>query len=216
VAPQAIALLGAECTGKSTLALALQQALSKRGFRVTRVDEELRSWCDAHQRTPFAQEQASIAREQRRAVESVSDGDFVICDTTPLITAAYSDLLFGDQSLYACALEHHSRYALTLLCGTDLSWVADGIQRDGEAARLRFDARLREVLTQHRIAFCTVLGVGDARLRNALRNFDTHVLRQPSTAPEAQAPWKWMCERCSDAACEHRLFRKLVQQDPML
>jgi HTH-type transcriptional repressor of NAD biosynthesis genes len=216
VAPQAIALLGAECTGKSTLTTALQHALSERGFRSARVDEVLRSWCDAHQRTPFAQEQACIAQAQLAAIEAVTDCDFVLCDTTPLITAVYSDLLFGDDSLYADALQHQRRYALTLLCGTDLPWVADGLQRDGEAARLQFDARLREVLTQQRIAFCTVLGVGEARLQSALRNFDAHVLRQPCAGLDTQAPWRWQCERCSDAACEHRLFRKLVQQDPML
>ena len=216
MAPRAIALIGAECTGKTSLTTALLAALTLRGLRVARTDEYLRTWCDTQQRTPLAHEQAAIAHAQADALLAATGCDYVLCDTTPLLTAIYSELLFGDTSLYPFALEHQTHYALTLLCGTDLPWVADGIQRDSEAARLRFDARLRAVLTQHRIAFCTVLGMGEARLQNALRNFDAHVLRQPSATPDTQAPWKWMCERCSDAACEHRLFRKLVQQDPML
>lgn len=211
MATHAIALLGAECTGKSTLAAALQAALTSKGYRTQRVDECLRAWCDQHRRTPQAAEQAAIAHAQAAAMQAAaSDCDLVLCDTTPLITAVYSELLFGDASLYPMALQHQRRYALTLLAGTDLPWVGDGIQRDGAAARLRFDGRLREVLVQHGIAFCTVLGQGQARVQNALRNIDTHLLRTPALDAGAQPAWKWMCERCSDAACEHRLFQGLL------
>ena len=47
-----IALLGAESTGKSQLASALSARLQQSGLAVHRVDEYLREWCDAHQRTP--------------------------------------------------------------------------------------------------------------------------------------------------------------------
>lgn len=207
-------MLGAECTGKSTLALALQSALSAKGYRTTRVDEFLRTWCQQHQRTPRAEEQAAIACAQTDAIQATATGgcDMVIGDTTALTTAVYSELLFGDTRLYPRALQHQRRYALTLLAGTDLPWERDGIQRDGAAAQLRFDTRLREVLVQHGIAFCTVLGQGPVRVQNALRTIDTHLLHQPARDMGAQPAWKWMCERCSDAACEHRLFQGLLQQ----
>jgi nicotinamide riboside kinase len=78
-----IAVLGAESTGKSTLAADLQQALSAEGRRVTQVEEVLREFCDARGRTPRQHEQAGIAAEQTRRIEAAAAGhDIVIADTT--------------------------------------------------------------------------------------------------------------------------------------
>lgn len=214
MAAQVIALVGAECTGKSTLALALQTALSARGLRVARVPEALRDWCQQHQRTPQAHEQAAIALTQAQAIDTAAqDCDWVLADTTPLNTAVYSDLLFGDSSLYPMALEFAQRCALHLLCATDLPWVADGLQRDGEAARLAFDTRLRTVLAQQRLAYATILGQDEARTQRALRQLDTALFATASNSEAAQTPWKWSCERCSDARCEHLLFSALIQKE---
>lgn len=214
MAAQVIALVGAECTGKSTLAQALHTALSARGFRVTHVSEVLRNWCQQHQRTPQAHEQAAIASAQAQAIEAaMQDCDWVLADTTPLNTAIYSELLFGDSSLYPMALEFAQRCALHLLCATDLPWVADGLQRDGEAARLAFDTRLRTVLAQQHLAYASILGQGEARTQRALRHLDTALFATSSNAEVTQTPWKWSCERCSDARCEHLLFSALVHKD---
>lgn len=212
MAAQVIALLGAECTGKSTLAQALHTALSARGLRVACVPEILRDWCHAQQRTPQAHEQAAIAQAQAQAIEAATHScDWVLADTTPLNTAIYSELLFGDSSLYPMALEFAQRCALHLLCATDLPWVADGLQRDGDAARLAFDTRLRTVLTHERIAYASILGHDADRTQRALRQLDTALLATTSSSEAAQTPWKWSCERCSDARCEHRLFSALLE-----
>lgn len=212
MAAQVIALVGAECTGKSTLAHALHTALSERGLRVIWVPEILRDWCRQHQRTPQAHEQEAIAQAQAMAIDAAAqDCDWVLADTTPLITAIYSELLFGDNSLYPMALKFAQRCALHMLCATDLPWVADGLQRDGEAARLAFDTRLRTVLTHERIAYATILGQGEARTQRALRQLDATLWAQPSARSAPQVPWKWSCERCSDARCEHQLFSMLIE-----
>ncbi len=62
-----VAIVGAESTGKSTLALALRDTLAADGTRVACVSEALRDFCDAHARTPRRHEQAGIAAEQVRA-----------------------------------------------------------------------------------------------------------------------------------------------------
>lgn len=212
MAAQVIALLGAECTGKSTLAQALHTALSARGLRVARVPEVLRDWCQQHQRTPQAHEQAAIAQAQARAIEAAAQtSDWVLADTTPLATAIYSDVLFDDTNLYPMALEFAQRCAIHLLCATDLPWVADGLQRDGEAARLAFDTRLRAVLTRQHVPYATILGQGEARTQRALRHMDTALWATPSADQTTPTPWKWSCERCSDARCEHLLFSALIE-----
>lgn len=154
-----VALLGAECTGKSTLAEALATH-----FNAGLVSEYLREWCDAHGRTPQRHEQAAIAAEQAARIEAASRRhDLVISDTTPLITALCSQHYFADDSLLAGALAFQRRCALTLLCAPDLPWEADGIQRDGPAVRAAYDARLRATLADHGIAWIDIAGTAAER-----------------------------------------------------
>jgi nicotinamide riboside kinase len=159
-----IAILGAECTGKTTLLADMAAHLRARGARVSVVDEVLRQWCTAQGRTPRADEQAAIMHAQIAAVDAAAGCDYLLCDTTPLVTAVYSELLFDDHSLYAVAVAQQRRYRLTLLAGTDLPWQADGIQRDGPAARDQVDRRLREVLQIYARPVYSVCGLGAARL----------------------------------------------------
>ena len=149
-----IALLGAECTGKSTLAEALASE-----FNAGLVTEYLREWCDAHGRTPQQHEQAHIAAEQAARIERAArEHALVICDTTPLITALCSEHYFSDGSLTAGALAFQRRCELTLLCAPDLPWEADGFLRDGPGVRAAFDARLRAAMTGAGLAWADIAG----------------------------------------------------------
>lgn len=206
----AIALLGAESTGKTELAMALALALRGRGLSATAVEEHLRHWCDAQGRTPRADEQSAIAAKQAALEDAaLAAHDWAACDTTPLMTALYSQHLFADGSLLRAALERQRRYRLTLLCATDLPWVADGIQRDGPQVRSAVDALLRNTLIQAGIAFGVVRGSGPERLRQVLAAFDV------ATQTKAPATFEAWCEFCDSPDCaraEHRqgLFRRLA------
>lgn len=203
--PLKLAILGAECTGKSSLVAALQAHWQARGAKVQVVHEVLRQWCDQHGRTPLAQEQIAIAQAQAALTEHATEADYLIADTSPLMTAIYSDVLFQDPSLYLFALKHQRIYQHTLIAGLDLPWQADGIQRDGADMRRRIDARLRDVLQREGLAFSIVYGTGPARLASALAVLEPGV----STVPQARGSWRWLCDKCSDADCEHRLFSDL-------
>ena len=159
-----VALLGAECTGKSTLAEALA-----RQCQAGLVTEYLREWCDAGGRTPDRHEQLHIAAEQAARIEAAARHHrLVFCDTTPFITALCSQHYFQDDSLLPEAAAFQRRCDLTLVCAPDLPWQADGIQRDGPEVRARFDARLRAALRAHALPWVEVQGDEAARLRIAL------------------------------------------------
>jgi nicotinamide riboside kinase len=204
-----IALLGAESTGKTQLAQTLLQQLSPEYPGMVLVPEYLREWCDAHGRTPRAHEQPHIAQAQMQRIAAHPNAPLVLADTTPLMTAVYSDVLLGDPSLYALAVEQQRTFNLTLVTALDLPWVADGLQRDGLVVRAKVDQRLREVLLQNGIGFSTVYGAGDARAQNALRAIQ-FALGAPSE-PEYRK-WQWPCEKCADPDCEHRLFSDLLKR----
>lgn len=122
-----IAVLGAESTGKTELAAGLATRLNQRGIATTLVSEYLREWCEREGRTPQPREQAAIAEEQTRRIAEAAKLGVVVADTTSVMTAVYSDMLFDDDSLYANALEAQRGYAVTLLTALDLPWVADGM-----------------------------------------------------------------------------------------
>ncbi len=169
IEPATIALIGAECTGKTTLAQALAAELP-----ALWLPEALREFCDREGRTPRPDEQAALMREQMlrearaRAQAERAGVQWVICDSTPLVTALYSVMLFGDHSLLAAGLVHQRRHSLTLLADTDLPWAPDGIQRDGPTVRARFQQLLRTTLREHGLAYVTVRGNETARLAAAL------------------------------------------------
>ncbi|NBT53807.1 MAG: ATPase [Betaproteobacteria bacterium] len=173
-----IAILGAECTGKTTLAHALATALDGCGGRAAWVSETLRDWCRQNGRTPEAHEQRAIALAQAARIDTAAAVAWLLVDTTPLMTAVYSDLLFQDISLYPFALAHHACFDLTLLTNLDLPWVPDGLQRDGMQAQRAFDTRLREVLHQNALPFSDVSGQGPARTAAVL------ALIQGNSVPE--------------------------------
>ena len=214
-----IAVLGAESTGKTELARALAERLVRRGIPATLVPEYLREWCIREGRTPRPDEQAAIAAEQTRRIADAARRGVAIADTTAVMTAVYSELLFDDRSLYADALAAQSSYATTLLTALDLPWVADGLQRDGPHVREPVDALVRRALTSAGLPYAVVHGSGTRRLDNAW-NVINRAMQQADEAPalaRAAAPegaWRWSCEKCSDPVCEHRLFTDLVARRP--
>ncbi len=226
-----IALLGAESTGKTSLSLGLAKVLTGQGLNAVCVPESLRDWCEGHGRTPQAHEQADIAERHAQAIFFQSS-EWVIADTTPLMTAVYSDFIFKDRSLYASALTHQAQFDLTLLMGLDVAWVADGLQRDGAHVREPVDGLIRRALQDAMLPFKVIYGQGDARLnaallaiseglgglpqvsvlRNALPSLQsTHSQREVSQYGLNQGQTAWRCDLCSDSECEHRLFSDLLK-----
>jgi nicotinamide riboside kinase len=172
--PQRICLIGAECTGKSTMA----QALAAH-FGGLWVPEHLRAFCDLQGRTPRADEQAAIMRAQFEQEERVAElasqtgCGYVFCDSAPLLIAIYSDFYFSDRSLFDCAHALHGCYALTLVLQPDLPWLPDGVQREGEAVRAAVHSRVQHALQAMHVPHIEVEGRDDARLQAAILAVET-------------------------------------------
>lgn len=223
-----IAIVGAESTGKTALAQALAARIGAlSGLRCAWVGEWLRDWCVREGRTPRADEQAAIARQQQALIDEAGAAHaVVVCDTTALMTAVYSAMLFDDRSLEAYAVEQQRRCQVTLLTALDLPWIADGLQRDGPQVREPVDTRLRELLRAHGLGWSLVSGQGEARLEAALDAvspllrtlpqprdglFSRLAAREAALQAEAAA-WRWVCDSCDVPDCEHAALRSLVRK----
>ncbi|WP_232251110.1 AAA family ATPase [Janthinobacterium sp. 1_2014MBL_MicDiv] len=159
-----VAILGAESSGKSTLAAALAER-----YGSVWVPEYLREFVETQGRVPVASDQYGIARMQleRENAAAAQARQFLFCDTTPLMTAVYSRHYFHgiDAPLAALADDYH--YGLTLVTAPDSPWVADGLQRESEAVRQLIYRLLLEELDARGIAYHVLHDSLDARLAQA-------------------------------------------------
>lgn len=219
-----IAIVGAESTGKTALAQALARRIAAlTSLRCTWVGEHLRAWCDAQGRTPRQDEQYSIAAQQQAFIDAAAaDHDVVVCDTTPLMTAVYSERIFGDRSLQPGAVALQRLYPLTLLTAIDIAWQADG-QRDGPHVRVPVDGIIRRLLTDNALPWALVTGQGEARLESALDAVAPLLRRRTGQGSglfsrladrdAAQPSWRWSCDTCDSPECEHRLLQMRAAPD---
>lgn len=104
------------------------------------------------------------------------------------------------------AIHELATFDLTLLCGLDAVDVPP-TARDS-------DAQLRQTLQAQRLPFAVVYGDAAQRVQCAVQAI-AHAQRATRLLPSDTPQWQWQCEKCSDAACEHRLFSSLLQAGSM-
>lgn len=156
-----IAILGAESSGKSTLALALAER-----YRTCWVPEYLREFVETGGRVPVSGDQYAIAatQVQREDAAALQAQGYLFCDTTPLMTAIYSDYYFDGADAPLAALVAARHYDLTVVTAPDSPWVADGLQRDSDEVRQRIHQMLLDELARRRIPCLLVSGALEQRV----------------------------------------------------
>jgi NadR type nicotinamide-nucleotide adenylyltransferase len=158
-----IALLGGESTGKSTLACALAEALG-----TVHVPEFGREHWEHRGGVLTFEDMEHIARTQvaREQQQALVADRWLICDTTPLTTLLYSELMFGRVAEALAALARRP-YAMTFLCAADFPFVQDGTRQE-EDFRRRQQAWYRDALRQRQIHFELLEGPLSRRVETAL------------------------------------------------
>jgi HTH-type transcriptional repressor of NAD biosynthesis genes len=158
-----VVLLGAESSGKTTLARALARA-----HRTQHVEEYGRELWLARNGVLDEGDLLSIAREQVRREEAALGDcrEVLFCDTSPLTTLQYSRSMFGrvDPELEDLA---RREYALTVYCAPDFDFVQDGT-RQGPAFRAEQDERIKAELLRRGIDQLEVSGPVEHRVRTVL------------------------------------------------
>ena len=181
-----IAIIGAECTGKSSLAEGLSNYFSEH-HSCNWVPEYLRLFVEESQRTPLLEEQISIAREQKALEErleqslqiSSKDSEYALlfCDTTPLLTSVYNQVIFGKSDVLVDQMAAKHDYDLTLFTQTDLPWVSDGVQRDGPETRAAVHEMIQLRLKELQIPYQTISGSFEQRAIQA-QEYVTNLIKQ--------------------------------------
>jgi ribosomal protein L37AE/L43A len=96
-------------------------------------------------------------------------------------------------------------YGLTLLCG---------LESAGQAQQTA-DQSIRSALAAAGMAYCVLYGSAPQRLAQALSAVGRLQpgLPQQEVQPDGRRKaWIWVCDKCSDPVCEHRLLSDLLAQ----
>lgn len=150
-----VAILGAESSGKSILAEALAAH-----YQTVWVPEYLREFVTTQQRVPKEEEQILIAnmQVQRENELALRAKNWLFCDTSPLMTAIYSQHYFKQTDAELVRLEQSHTYDFTLVTAPDFPWSEDGLQRESAVVRQHIHEKLLGILEEREIPFLLVEG----------------------------------------------------------
>ena len=154
---------GAESTGKSTLCAELASDLG-----CPWVAEYGRAYAEQYGTDFTMEDLLAIARGQDGAmrIACVSNPPLVLLDTDPLMTAAWAEMLFGENPAELMTYEKAEHY---LLFEPDVPWEDDGTRLFGtDEAREKFAAIVERILLDADVPFTRVSGSWDQRRETAL------------------------------------------------
>ena len=160
---QRVVLIGAESTGKSTLArhLALRLAAPITG-------EYVRGYVERLDRPLRVDDLDPIARGQLAEEDRHGPTPRVLHDTNLLSTLLYGQHYFGVTQAWVEEAFAARDYALYLFCQPDIPWVADPAQRESPAARARLHAVFEAELRRRELPTVRIEGDLDTRIATAL------------------------------------------------
>lgn len=106
-------------------------------------------------------------------------------------------------------------FGLVLLAGLQSPAASLSLEPAQEAA----DQAIRATLAQGALAYRVLYGTPNERLVHALHAIESLLAPariRPSpkdrASPTKNQPWVWMCDKCSDPQCEHKLLTALLAQ----
>jgi NadR type nicotinamide-nucleotide adenylyltransferase len=159
-----ICLIGADSTGKTTLAQALADH-----FGTVWVPEYAREFLTRNGGTCTLRDMIHIALSQVAAEEDLIPTaiNLVFCDGSPLASMVWSRRYFGaaEDSLVQLASKH--RYDLYLLTDIDLPWTLDGL-RNSSDQRTWLHEEFASALVATQSRYRLISGNGDRRLTAAI------------------------------------------------
>lgn len=166
-----IAIVGAESTGKTTLAQELAEH-----FHTVWVPEYGREYTEVRVgRVAFFdykwsnEEFVLIARKQIELEDHLakSANRVLICDTDVLATCIWQERYMGSCSAEVDSIASQRRYDLYLLTDCDIPFMQDGL-RDGEHLRQWMTNRFRDELNRRKLPWILIYGSREQRLRTAI------------------------------------------------
>ncbi|MFC1859834.1 AAA family ATPase [Thermodesulfobacteriota bacterium] len=164
-----VVIIGAECTGKTTLA-----RLLAKHYGTVWLPEYGREYIQNKQSDPEPEDIPNIARRHLANEDAlVREADrLIICDTDMIVTSVLSEYYFEKCPEWIKRASYERRYDLYLLTDTDIPWQADPFQREGPHIRGMLHKRFFEELKNRKVPFVLISGPLEKRIKTAAAAID--------------------------------------------
>jgi nicotinamide riboside kinase len=167
-----IVLTGPECTGKSTLAAQLA-----RHYSTLCIPEYAREYVGSLSRPYDYDDVVHIAETQVKQLAEYSTraNRLLFLDTWLIITKVWFDLVFDKRPPWIDKVLSEHSVDFYLLCDTDIPWKADAVRENGGPRREYLMGLYKKELADSGCEFALVQGLGNERLKNAIRLVDNYI-----------------------------------------
>lgn len=164
-----VVLIGAESTGKTTLAERLAAH-----YDTVWLPEYLRAYVDQRGTLPVLADIPHIARGhiEREDALAARANRLLFCDTNLVTTVLYSNYYLGATPDAVRRLSYERPYDLYLLTEPDIPWVPDPGQRDGPEVRAHLHSLFVAELDRRGLPYTRVAGTYEERLCTAVAAID--------------------------------------------
>jgi NadR type nicotinamide-nucleotide adenylyltransferase len=173
-------LIGAECTGKTTLA-----ELLARQFDAPSVQEFAREYAQRVARRLTFDDVDPIARGQMALEDAAAHDGLLIRDTDLISTVVYSRHYYGRCPEWIEREAGARKADLYLLTDIDVPWTSDEV-RDSAAVRAALNGQFVETLGAYGANFETIRGDWETRLTTAVQAIRRLPDSPPDRSPEAE------------------------------
>ena len=164
-----VVLIGAESTGKTTLAEGLAAH-----YETVWAPEYLRAFVEEKGALPEPGDTLLIAQRHRAQEEALARRAhrLLVYDTDLISTCVYSRYYFGACPPVVERWSYERSADLYLLTDTDLPWTADPGQRDGPDVRAALHALFQRELEERGVPYARVSGSLEERMETAIEAID--------------------------------------------
>jgi nicotinamide riboside kinase len=161
-----IVVTGSESTGKTQLAEQLAQHLN-----CDWIPELSRKYIQQLGRSYTYTDVEAIALQQIEQFKAVQNtpSKRVVFDTGLIITKVWFDVVYDECPQWLIQTITNLPKTLHLLCDTDLEWVPDTVRENGGEMREKLSQMYANELVKFGFPYALVSGIGDNRLKNAIR-----------------------------------------------
>jgi nicotinamide riboside kinase len=166
-----IAIIGPECTGKTSLTKQLAEYYNTVG-----IPEYARDYIEDMGHCYEYNDVVFIAKKQTAQLHaSYSKANkYVFFDTDLIITRVWFEVAYKKLPSWIDEAIINSDIKLYLLCATDIPWTPDKVRENGGAMRETLFEMYQYELEKRKFVYTIVDGLDDNRLKHAVKAIDSH------------------------------------------
>jgi NadR type nicotinamide-nucleotide adenylyltransferase len=160
-----IAIIGPECTGKTTLA----QQLANH-FNTIWIPEFARDYIESLEGSYSYNDVETIAKKQWEQINSKYPNatQLILFDTDLIITKIWFKIVYHKIPNWIDNAIKESKFEKYLLCNTDIQWVADKVRENGGEKREQLFKIYKNELEYYKFHYEIISGVDKNRFEQAV------------------------------------------------